>query len=86
MLHERAKRRLQVPRSVVRRVTSEGDLKRFQEFVHSFQQTDRRIGSGLYTRLAFENDDHISKISSHDEIVLHHEGGFLCVENETIKK
>ena len=69
-------------RPVVVGVSSEGDAEQLKEAVHAVQQTLRRMSNSIHGWRSLEYDHPVSKISGHDEIVLYHKTGFLCVENE----
>jgi hypothetical protein len=65
--------------TIVGGISSEGDSKHVQKFVHSIHKALRRVGHTLDSGLSIINDDLISKIGSHNEVVLDHKGCFLVV-------
>ena len=58
-------------------------MERGQELVHTGQKRLGWRGGGRDSGLAFEHDDTVGEIRSHDEIVLNDEGGLLGVEDES---
>jgi hypothetical protein len=57
---------------LIRRITSEGDVERLEELVHSGQQTLGSSGIRLDCGFALEDNDSVGKVGSHDLYVRHH--------------
>lgn len=68
----------------VGRVTAESDVQVLQECVAASEKRLGFVGMGIDTGLAIEDNDPVSKICCHDEIVLDNEGGLLGVHNEAL--
>lgn len=68
-------------RSVVGRIAPEGNVKILQESVATSEQRLGLVGVRVDTRLAIEDNDSISQVGSHDEIVLDDEGSLLGVHD-----
>ncbi len=68
----------------VGRVTTEGDVEVLQEGVTASKQRLGLVGVSINTRLAVKDNDLVSEIGSHDEIVLDDEGGLLGVHDESL--
>lgn len=71
-------------RTVVGRVTTEGDVQVLQEGVATSEERLGLVGVGIDTGLAVEDNDTIGKVSGHDEIVLDDEGSLLGVHDESL--
>lgn len=65
-------------------VAAEGDVEVLQELVAASKERFWRVSAGLDSWLTIEDDDAISKVSRHDEIVLDDEGGSLGVHDESL--
>lgn len=59
----------------VERVSSEGDVHKFQELVHTGDHALGRGAEGALGRLSIEKDDLISKVGRHDKVVFDDECG-----------
>ena len=68
-------------RSVVGRVSSEGDIHKGQEFIHSIDQILWSVSHTIRSRGSFINNDLIGEISCHDEIMLHDEGCLFGIQD-----
>ena len=68
----------------VGRVTAESNIKVLQETVAAGQKRFRGVGTGVDTGLAIEDNDSVSQVSGHDEIVLNDECRLLGVHDETL--
>lgn len=73
-----------LPRTVVGRVSAEGDLQVFQELVHARQQRLRRMGCCLLAGNAIVHDYTVREVSRHDEVMLYDEGRLLAVHDEAL--
>jgi len=65
-------------------ITSEGDVHKLQEFIHS---GDHTLGSSTESVLGWdsiEQDDLVSHVGGHDEIVLNNEGSTLGRHNPSL--
>ena len=71
-------------RSEVGRITTESDVKILQELIAASEQRLGSIGASVNSWLTVEDDDTISEICCHNEIVLDDEGGFLGVHDESL--
>lgn len=65
-------------------IATEGHVQIFQEFVASGQKGLRGIGFGIDGWLTIEDDNTVSKIGCHDEIVLDDKSRFLGMHDETL--
>ena len=45
-----------------------------------------RSGPGVYGGLSIKHNDTVGQVSGHDEIVLHNEGSFLSMKDESEKQ
>lgn len=68
----------------VGRISAEGNLKMLQEFVHASQERLRSASFGVDTRSSIEDNDTVSQICGHDEIVLHNESSLFGMQNEPL--
>lgn len=71
-------------RAVSARVTAESDVKGLEEGVAASEQRLGCVGVSLDGRLTVEDDDTVSKVGCHDEIVLDDKGGLLGVHDEAL--
>lgn len=71
-------------RAVVGGVAAERDVEVFQEGVAAGEEGLGTVGVGVDSGLAVKDDDAISKVRSHDEIVLDDEGRLFGVHDETL--
>lgn len=44
-----------------------------------------RVGAGVSGGNTVEHNDSVCQIRGHDEVVLYHESGFLCMQNESVR-
>lgn len=65
-------------------ISSEGDTHQAQEFIHAADQVLRSVGNTVSTGSTFVNNNQISKISGHDEIVFNDETSLLGVQDESL--
>src|SRR4051812_7977469 len=65
-------------------VTTESHVEALQEAVATGDQRLGRLSASINGGLTVEDNDTISQVGGHDEIVLNDEGGLLGVHNETL--
>lgn len=70
--------------AVVGGVTTEGDVEVLEESVAAGEEGLRGVGVGVKTGLSVKDNDTVSKVGGHDEIVLDDKGGLLVVHDETL--
>ena len=68
---------------VVVGISTERNGQQLEKAVHAGQKSLRSVGSWLDWRLTLKDDDAISQICGHDEIVLDDERRFLGVQNKS---
>lgn len=73
-------------RSKVVRISPESDTKQLEETIHTIQQRLRTVSSRVHGWNSRKYDDTISKISSHDKIMLDDESSFFRMQNKSVKK
>lgn len=71
-------------RAVVGGVTTEGDVQVLQESVAASEERLGGVGMGIDTRLAVKDNDAVSQVGGHDEIVLDDKGSLLVVHDEAL--
>lgn len=64
-------------RSEIGRITTESDIEVLQELVATGEQRLGSVGTSVDSWFTVKNDDSISEVGCHDEIVLDDEGGLL---------
>jgi len=62
-------------------VSSECDLQQRQEFVHACQQALWSVGYCVFGRDSVEDDDSVSEVRRHDEVVFDYECCFLSMKD-----
>jgi hypothetical protein len=65
-------------------ISSESNTHKSQELVHARNQILRAVGNTISTGSTFVNDNQISKISGHDEIMFNDETSLLGVQDESL--
>jgi hypothetical protein len=65
-------------------VTAESDVQVLQEGIATSEKRLRLVGASIDSRLAVKDNDTISEVSGHDEIVLDDEGSLLGVHDEAL--
>lgn len=66
------------------RITSESDSQQLQEPIHAGQQSLGCVSGRIHRRPPFEDDNSISQVSGHDEVVLNHKSSFFRMYNESV--
>jgi hypothetical protein len=70
--------------TVVGRVTAESDVEVLQEGVAASEKRLGLVGMSINTRLSIKDNDSVSEIGGHDEIVLDDESSLLGVHDESL--
>ena len=71
------------PWSKIAGVSSKGDANRTQKLIHSSNEILRTISSGRNAWFALKNDNLISQIRGHNEIMFNNECAFFRIDDKT---